>query len=73
MCLLMLAVSVRHLGLVALANSCLVFTLWDTMVKLLFWARVGLGLGLGTLGLASYGMYYIERWDSSPIDYIFRP
>ena len=33
----------------------------------------GLGLGLGTLGLASYGMYYIERWDSSPIDYIFRP
>jgi len=23
----------------------------------------GLGLGLGTLGLASYGMYYIERWD----------
>ena len=41
--------------------------------------------GLG-LGLASYGMYYLERWDSihpsifisspidsSPIDYIFRP
>ena len=63
------------LGLVALANSCLVFTLWDTMVKLLFWVRVGLGLGLGTLGLSSYGMYYIERWEwhSSSIGYIFRP
>ena len=38
------------LGLVALKNSCLVFTLWDLgfEVKLLFWARVGLGLGLGT-------------------------
>ena len=34
------------LGLVALKNSCLVFTLWDLgfEVKLLFWARVGLGL-----------------------------
>jgi len=58
---------------VALANLCLVFTLWDTMIKLVFWVRVGIGLGLGTLGLASYGMYYIERRDSSPIDYIFRP
>ena len=29
-----------HRGLVALANSCLVFTSWDTMVKLLFWVRV---------------------------------
>ena len=58
------------LGLVALKNSCLVFTLWDTI-----WSNYyfGLGLGLGTLGLASYGMYYIERWDSSPTDYIFRP
>jgi len=50
-----------------------VYFMGHYMVKLLFWARVGLGLGLGTLGLASYGMYYIERWDSSPIDYIFRP
>ena len=35
-----------------------VYFMGHYMVKLLFWARVG--LGLGTLGLASYGMYYIE-------------